>query len=85
MDRIILLSDNEINCSYDRVCQDYVYQYKRLINKNVWVHAIDMQGYGTQQFHGDKVNIIAGWNEKVLDFISKAEEAAEMLKKKIEG
>jgi hypothetical protein len=51
----------------------------------VWVHAIDMQGYGTQQFQGDKVNIIAGWNEKVLDFIYQAEKGIGSLRTKVEN
>lgn len=56
-----------------------------MINPDVWVHAIDMQGYGTQQFTGENVNIIAGWNEKVLDFIYQAEQGIDTLINKIEG
>ncbi|WBW98622.1 TROVE domain-containing protein [Oceanirhabdus sp. W0125-5] len=83
VDRIIILSDNEINSGYN-TCQYYVEQYKKKVNPDVWIHAIDLQGYGTQQFHGEKVNIIAGWNEKVLEFIHKAEKGTESLKEKIE-
>jgi len=54
------LSDNEINAVYTydtgrdkpKTCQALVERYKKWINPNVWVHAIDMQGYGTQQFKG---------------------------------
>ncbi|MHC1685805.1 MAG: TROVE domain-containing protein [Clostridiaceae bacterium] len=74
VDRIIILSDNEINYGYGRVCQKYVEEYKLKVNPKVWVHCIDMQGYGTQQFCGENVNIIAGWNEKILDFIYQSEE-----------
>jgi hypothetical protein len=83
VDRIIILSDNEINYGYGEVCQKYVEEYKRKVNPNVWVHSIDMQGYGTQQFAGDKVNIIAGWSEKVLDFISLTEQGTETLSERI--
>lgn len=72
-DRIIILSDNEINCGYARTCQSLVDKYRNEINSNLWVHAIDMQGYGTQQFIGSNTNIIAGWSEKVLEFILLAE------------
>ncbi len=49
-------------------------EYRKQSNNDLWVHAIDLQGYGTQQFHGAKTNIIAGWSEKVFDFILLAEQ-----------
>ena len=85
VDRILILSDNEINYGYGSVCQSYVEEYKRKVNPKVWVHAIDMQGYGTQQFRGDRVNIIAGWNESILDFIYQAEQGTGSLIEKIEN
>jgi hypothetical protein len=84
VDRIIILSDSEINYGYDRVCQDLINQYRQRINPNVWVHAIDLLGYGTQQFKGDKVNIIAGWNEKILEFIPNVEAGLSNIKDTIE-
>lgn len=85
VDRIIILSDNEINRGYGQVCQQYVDAYRKTVNPEVWVHAIDLMGYGTQQFHGYNTNIIAGWSEKVLDFIHQAEEGAGSLINKIEN
>lgn len=93
VDRIILLSDNEINRGYTysvgyggpKTCQALVEEYKKKVNPDVWVHAIDMQGYGTQQFAGKNVNIIAGWNEKVLDFIAASEQGVDTLINKIES
>lgn len=73
VDRIIIFSDYEVNCQYSRTMQSYIDLYRKEINKNLWVHGIDLQGYGTQQFKGKNVNIIAGWSEKVLEFIYKAE------------
>ena len=76
-DRLIMLSDNEINSSwrgFDKTCQSYVDQYRNQVNPDLWVHAIDLQGYGTQQFIGDKTNIIAGWSERVLEFITLVEQ-----------
>lgn len=72
-DRLIMLSDNEINSDYQGTCQTLADAYRREINGNLWVHAIDLQGYGTQQFIGKNTNIIAGWSEKVLEFIALTE------------
>lgn len=88
-DRLIILSDNEINSNswgggYKKTCQHLADQYRRTINKNLWVHAIDLQGYGTQQFLGDKTNIIAGWSERVLEFINLAENGIDTQVKRIE-
>lgn len=72
-DRLIILSDNECN-RRDYTIQRLADEYRRNINSDLWVHAIDLQGYGTQQFCGSKTNIIAGWSEKVLEFIKLAEQ-----------
>lgn len=82
-DRIIILSDNECNSSWRGTVQGYADQYRRQTGNDIWVHAIDLQGYGTQQFHGPKTNVIAGWSEKVFDFILLAEEGVGSLEKKI--
>ena len=85
-DRIIVLSDNmnngEIWCN-NRPTQHYAEQYRRISGNDIWVHGVDLQGYGTQQFHGRKTNIIAGWSEKVLDFILLAEQGEDTLIKRI--
>ena len=80
VDRIILLSDNEINHHWNKAnywygsapCQRIANEYRK-INPDVWIHAIDLQGYGTQQFAGKNTNIIAGWSERVFEFIHIAE------------
>lgn len=92
-DRLIMLSDNELNCGYVNgtwcyrcaTPQALADKYRNTINKDLWVHAIDLQGYGTQQFIGGKTNIIAGWSEKVLEFISLAEQGIETQVKRIEN
>lgn len=84
-DRVIIISDNQCNCFLNlSAVQSYVDKYNKLAGDDIWVHAIDLQGYGTQQFHGEKTNIIAGWSEKVLDFIKLAEQGAGTLEKAIE-
>ena len=92
-DRVIILTDNECNRGrfiragsgwVDKSVQAIADGYRKASGKDIWVHAIDLQGYGTQQFHGSKTNIIAGWSEKVLDFILLAEQGAGTLEKTIE-
>lgn len=93
VDRLIMLSDNEINHGYCNsgwftrgiTCQPLADKYRNEVNKNLWVHAIDLQGYGTQQFIGGKTNIIAGWSEKILEFINLAEQGIDTQVKRIEN
>ena len=84
-DRIIVLSDNMNNGwpGWNRPTQHYADEYRRISGNDIWVHGIDLQGYGTQQFHGKKTNIIAGWSEKVLDFILLAEQGEDTLIQRI--
>lgn len=94
-DRLIMLSDNEINSGWDTSCfswyrgtvpcQHYAEEYRKKVNSKLWIHAIDLQGYGTQQFNGKNTNIIAGWNEKILEFINLAEEGFDTQIKRIEN
>ncbi len=84
-DRIIVLSDNQCNGGWStKPVQVYADEYRRKTGNDIWVHAIDLQGYGTQQFHGAKTNVIAGWSEKVFDFITLAEQGESNLEKTIE-
>ena len=86
-DRVIYLSDNECNNAfstdtyyrYGVAIQEYINTYRKQYNENLWVHAIDLQGYGTQQFNGARTNIIAGWHDDVLKFISLAENGMDTL------
>ena len=88
-DRIIILSDNMCNCNYShywhntKPVNSLAEDYRKITGNDIWVHAVDLQGYGTQQFHGKKTNIIAGWSEKIFDFINLAEQAEGTLEKSI--
>lgn len=86
-DRIIILSDNECNGGgwWSKPVQSLADLYRKKTGNDIWVHAIDLQGYGTQQFCGSKTNLIAGWSEKVLDFIKLAEQGEGSLVKTIES
>ena len=86
-DRVIILSDNQCNAGYSywhsNTVQSLADEYRRSTGNDIWVHAIDLQGYGTQQFHGSKTNLVAGWSEKVFDFILLAEQGEGTLEKTI--
>lgn len=83
-DRIIVISDNECNDTYwHEPVQVIADRYRQKTGNDIWVHAIDLMGYGTQQFTGRKTNIIAGWSEKVLEFIRLAEQGEGTLEKTI--
>jgi len=86
-DRVIVISDNMCNAGVSywnrTTVQSLADKYRKKTGNDIWVHAIDLQGYGTQQFHGSKTNIIAGWSEKVFDFVMLAEQGEGTLEKKI--
>ena len=85
-DRVIYFSDNQCNhSSYGlKTVQGMVDKYRNTYNPGFWVHGVDLQGYGTQQFCGKNFNLIAGWSEKVLGFILLAEKGIGSLVQTIE-
>ncbi|MCL2387596.1 MAG: TROVE domain-containing protein [Defluviitaleaceae bacterium] len=87
VDRVIVLSDNQCNCPYggNTTLHKHSNAYRKHINPDCWVHGIDLQGYGTQQFTGEKTNIISGWSEKVLEFVTLAESGVATLVLRIES
>lgn len=68
---------------YNKKIQSLADEDRKSSGNDIWVHAVDLQGYGTQQFAGHKTNIIAGWSEKVLNFINLAEQGEGSLEKTI--
>lgn len=85
-DRIIIISDNECNIpsnSGRKPVEARAREYREQMGIDIWVHAIDLMGYGTQQFAGPHTNIIAGWSEKVFDFILLAERGEDALEQRI--
>ena len=87
-DRVIYFSDNECNSSWDglnKTVQSEIDKYRNEKNPDLWVHGVDLQGYGTQQFIGKRFNLIAGWGDTVLQFIDLAEKGIDTLTKHIEG
>ena len=87
-DRVIYFSDNVCNSNsygFRKTVQSYVDKYREKYNSDFWVHGVDMQGYGKQQFCGSKFNLIAGWSESVLPFITLAEKGVGTLVDTIEA
>lgn len=77
VDRIVNLSDMQCYGGYSwggPDLQTLLNKYKREINPKVWMHSIDLAGYGTTKVQGDRVNLIAGWSDKVLEYISLVEQ-----------
>ncbi len=84
-DRVIYFSDNECNCRLSTTVQGLADKYRRKYNKDFWVHGVDLQGYGTQQFCGAHFNLIAGWSDRVLSFINLAEAGMGNMVKEVEA
>lgn len=84
-DRIIYFSDKECNAGFQRGTQALINEYRKRYNPNFWAHGVDLQGYGTQQFCGEKTNLIAGWSETVLKFISSVENGNKTMIQEIEA
>ena len=55
------------------------------VRHRVWLHAVDLAGYGTTQFGGVDTTFTAGWSEKVLTFMSMAEEGTGSLEAAVEA
>lgn len=73
-DRIIILSDNE---SWSGSAFNAYKKYRTVADP--FVHAIDVQGYGTVDLKGHKVFHSAGWSDKVLDMIAMNEKGVGLI------
>ena len=77
VDRIILFSDMQCyDASGNENIAEQFEKYQRLINPNVFLYSFDLAGYGTLQVPQDepKACLIAGWSERVLEYIKLFEE-----------
>lgn len=64
VDNAFILSDNEgyggnVNVEFEA--------YKRAVNPNVKLYAIDLMGYGHLQFPANNAVHLAGWSDKIFD------------------
>ena len=96
VDRILVFSDMQaytervyVGWGYSRreveSPQQIIERYRREVNPNVFVHSVDLAGYGTQQFVGKNTNLIAGWSDRLLEFIHMAEHGFESVVDAIEN
>lgn len=76
-DRIIIISDNE--SWSDEAVQPYYEAYKRRLDSNPFVYAIDIQGYGTTDITGGRVKHLTGWAGRLLDFVAQAEKGETLI------
>lgn len=76
-DRIIIISDNE---SWNEHSVQATYnEFKKLTESDPFVYAIDIQGYGTKDVEGSKVFHLAGWADRLLDFVGRMEQGASLI------
>ena len=77
VDRIILFSDMQCYDSQrrgyrnDQSIYEELLKYKQTINPNVYTYSFDLAGYGTLQVPEKDKNsaMIAGWSDKILNYI----------------
>lgn len=83
VDRIIMLSDMQCYNPSDRYNNTFNTMWKeyRKNNPNVMLYSYDLSGYGTQPTPQTDKHVItlAGWNDKILDYINLAEKQDTMI------
>lgn len=84
-DRVIIISDNESwqdsgygFYSRGNGTQEAYNQYRKIADPEVF--AIDVQGYGTKDIQSPKVKHLAGWSDRLLDFIVEYEKGNALVK-----
>ena len=83
VDRLIIFTDCQLwnSDEYDIYSnpngdfQKLWHKYQKEVNPNTKLYLVDLAGYGTTVFPEGEKNVvcIAGWNEKLIDFISMVE------------
>ncbi|MDD5043795.1 MAG: TROVE domain-containing protein [Patescibacteria group bacterium] len=81
VDRIILFSDmqcydlearnNGYWCESGQSLTEELHKYRSTVNPQVHLYSVDLAGYGTAQFPQSdrRVALLAGWSERLLEFI----------------
>lgn len=85
-DRIIIISDSESWQDSSFSCygngggtQAQYNQYRKNMEIDPFVYAIDVQGYGTKDLSNPKCIHLTGWSDKLLDFIGVYEKGGSMV------
>ena len=82
VDRIVLFSDMQCydsagrsspywgGCTCGSLAEE-LRKYRSSVNPNVFLHSVDLAGYGTSQFPQDerRVALLAGWSERLIEFL----------------
>lgn len=80
-DRIVIISDNESwqdTRWYGQPTND-VYNHYKSLGHDPYIYAIDIQGHGTKDVAGGKVFHLAGWSDKLFDFMKWIEKENELI------
>lgn len=83
--RIIILSDNESwseSYYHSRGVQAFYEDYRK--QNDCYVYAIDIEGYGTKDVKGGKVEHICGFSERIFDFMLALETGIATLEKHVD-
>jgi len=83
-DRIIILSDMQAWVGGRMPSKEFA-DYQSRTGAHPWLYAWDLKGYGTTQFHKNRVVSLAGFSEKVFDLISVIEQDRDALISVIEA
>jgi len=90
-DRLILLSDMQCWNSDSQRVYDFAPEfrkYRKTINPDCWLYSVDLAGYGKgiQVPQGEKNTVLlAGWSDRILDFIGNWEKDRQTQVKMIEN
>jgi hypothetical protein len=83
-DRIIVVSDNESwqdsNSWQSTTGTQAAYNEYKKTTADPFVFLMDVQGYGTKDVNSEKVSYIAGWSDRILDFMSMKEKDGGLVK-----
>jgi len=72
-DRIIILSDMQGLAGGDNPLLQTLELYKKKYQANPLIYSFDLNGYGTIQFPQENIYCLAGFSEKVFDFMKSLE------------
>lgn len=89
VDRILMFSDMQLYHSAswlgnEGTVAEYLRQYRFDVNPKVKFYSFDLAGYGTLTVPEPETYLIAGWSDKVLDFINLNENKGISAVKKVE-
>lgn len=75
-DRVIVFSDMQswADHTIGNSAQLAAAQWRAQYSPGAWIHSVDLAGYGTAQIKGDRVSLLAGWSDRLLEAVQLAEQ-----------